>query len=325
MENLSLFGDDEELDKELRRRGPRRPSRRADAHEEARTFGGWTVDKLDLIKLYHRLYLRIAGGGTYIDGFAGDGRVRIKGERDERPGSVEIAIADGRFSRLLVYEKKSKLVVRLRQNLHERFGPQTLKRVWIREGDFNERVLTDLADGNVPKDKPCFALLDPDSTQLNWSTIESLAAYKGGDPPADCRPELLILFNTDQALLRLIPREQGLTYATSHMARTLDRVMGGRDAWSDLNGPQMTAATLMNRYRENLGTLGYAYTMAVPILSTTGSKRRRQYFMVQASEHPKARDLMLWAETAMYRARGIEALWPTELFADKEMRPSLEV
>jgi len=318
----SLFGDDEALDKELRRSVKKRSQRRADAFEEARTFGGWTVDKLDLIKLYHRLYLQVAGGGTYVDGFAGSGRARIKGEVMERPGSVELAIADGSFSRLLVFEKSPRVVAQLRSNLSQKFGPKTLKKVWIRQGDFNKEVLSDLDAGNIPKDKPCFALLDPDSTQLDWSTIEALASYKGGDPPRDCRPELLILFNTDQALVRLIPREQDLEYADSAMARTLDRVMGGRKAWEDLNGPQLTAVDLMNRYRHNLQGLGYAYTTAVPILSIAGMKPRRQYFMVQASEHPKARDLMLWAETAMYRARGVEALLPTEMFADREMRPT---
>lgn len=213
-------------------------------------------------------------------------------------------------------------MAKLRANLTERFGPRTLKTVWIREGDFNQAVLVDLDKENIPKDKPCFALLDPDSTQLDWSTIEALAHYKGGNPPADCRPELLILFNTDQALVRLIPREQGLKYADSAMARTLDRVMGGRERWIDLNGPHMSAVGLVNRYRENLRGLGYAYTVAVPILSTTGARRRRQYFMVQASEHPKAPDLMLWAEAAIYRARGIEALLPTEMFADEQLRPS---
>ena len=77
---------------------------RANAIAEARTFGGWTVDKLELLRLYLVNYRKIAGGGTYIDAFAGGGRVAIKGEKGDRPGSVEIAIRSEAFRRHLIYE-----------------------------------------------------------------------------------------------------------------------------------------------------------------------------------------------------------------------------
>lgn len=232
--------------------------------EEARLFGGWTVDKLELVTLYHKMYKRVAGGGTYIDGFGGTGTVRIRGEVEDRPGSVLIAATAGRFARHFVYEKSPQALQELKRNVNFRIGIRD-RNILYREGDFNTRVREDLDAERVTKTKPCLAFLDPDSTQLGWETIEAIAAYKGGDPPKTCKVELFILFNTDQALVRLVPRMQDLEYPDSAMARRLDWVMGGRASWQDLNGPHFTAIELMRRYRDNLTSLGYPYVMAIPI------------------------------------------------------------
>lgn len=309
----SLFSFDASLDASLTRR-TRKPSVRPDAEAETRTFGGWTTSKLDLHRLYLRLYRQIAGGGTYVDGFAGTGRVRIEGESGDRPGSVETALESGGFRRLLVYEFDPRNYERLTRNLGLRFGHRLLNRVWTRLGDFNRLVLDDLAKNNIDRSRPCFAFLDPDSTQLDWSTIEALADYKGGDPPDDFRIELLILFNTDQAFVRLVPRMQGKEYPDSAMAQTLDRVMGGRANWDSLNTPEFSGTRLMHRYRDNLRALGYPFVSAIPIIDP--ASRRRQYYMVHASEHPKARELMVYSETRLHRDNGVEALLPARLFAD---------
>lgn len=163
-------------------------------------------------------------GGTYIDGSAGAGRANVTGH-GEVPGSVELAIRAATFRRLLVYEFDETVAAELDHNLSLRFGPRTLMTVWRRPGvDFNDAVLADVEQGKVDRERSCFAFLDPNSTQLGWQTVEALAAYKGGDPPKDCTIELLILFNTGQAFVRLAPREQGLEYPNSAMAKTLDWV-----------------------------------------------------------------------------------------------------
>src|SRR2546421_9773051 len=61
------------------------------ALDEAREFGGWTLNKLDVLALYLRMYRRVAGNGTFIDGFAGTGTVKIRGS-GERPGSASVAL-----------------------------------------------------------------------------------------------------------------------------------------------------------------------------------------------------------------------------------------
>jgi three-Cys-motif partner protein len=273
----------------------RRRGAKADALEEARLFGGWARDKLELLRLYLLAYRRVAGaGGVYLDGFSGSGIVKIQGEEEERLGSAALALKLRMFSRFYLYELDPATMKQLERNIKLRFPQKQWIRVRWREGDFNQRVLTDLEQELIPKAKPTFAFLDPNSTQLDWSTVEALARYKDG--PGLYKVEMVILFNTDQALVRLVRREQSSDYATSADARTMDRVMGGRDAWWDLNDKNFSAMRLMGRYVERLRSLGYLDVRAIPILDP--ATKVRQYFLVHASDHPAAAGLMEWSERA---------------------------
>src|SRR5438552_4005580 len=76
---------------------PREPKLRED--ELVRYFRGWTIDKLAVLRLYFKLYRRVAGGGTYLDAFAGDGHCRtrdpISGDDRDGPGSALVALQSG--------------------------------------------------------------------------------------------------------------------------------------------------------------------------------------------------------------------------------------
>lgn len=298
-DQLDLFGEGSGH----RRGAPtKRRARTADPYEEARLFGGWIRDKLELLRLYLLGYRRVAGsGGTYIDGFAGSGIAKIRGETEERLGSAATALRVRAFAQLFFYESDPTTMRQLKRNIGLRFSWRAANRIRWREGDFNELVRTDLAENLIPKKRPTFALLDPDSTQLGWKTVEALAQYK--DEPGLYKIELLILLNTDQALVRLVPREQTAEYSTSPEAKRLDWVMGGRDAWWDLNDQHFSATRLMFRYVERLRSLGYLDVRAVPILHP--DTRVRQYFMIHASDHPAASGLMDWSEREAKPTRDI--------------------
>jgi three-Cys-motif partner protein len=261
--------------------------------EEARLFGGWTRDKLELLRLYLLAYRRVAGaGGTYIDGFASTGIVKIRGEAGERLGSAATALDVRAFSHLYFYEQDSLKMSQLQRNIQLRFEQRRWIRARWRVGDFNEEVLKDLRPDRIPLNKPTFAFLDPDSTQLGWTTVEALARYK--EAPGLFKTELLILLNTDQALVRLVPRHQNSSYATSGDALKMDWVMGDRNAWWDLNDQRFSAVSLMVRYVDRLKGLGYLDVRAIPILHP--ETRVRQYFLIHASDHPAAAGLMDWSE-----------------------------
>ncbi len=241
----------------------------------------------------------MAGGGTYIDGFAGRGRADIEGE--DRPGSAALAIESRAFKSLLLYElpKTAKALATYIEQNHKKAASRCL----VRPGDCNRRIPEDLEAGLVPKDKPCFAFLDPNSTQLSWDTVVALAHYKaGGAPPRECKVELWILFNTHQALMRLMPRNPGPDYPTSPQAATLDRVMGAREAWWDLYQAEAGAGLYAGRYAQRLEQeLGYGAARTQRILDP--HTKAPQYYMIHASDHLAAHKFMYWAENATARDR----------------------
>lgn len=60
-----------------------------DLATEVREFHGWTLDKLEVFENYLTLYRRVAGGGAFIDAFAGTGRgvTSKNGQRIDCDGS----------------------------------------------------------------------------------------------------------------------------------------------------------------------------------------------------------------------------------------------
>ena len=80
--------------------------------DEARAFSGWTIHKLEVLRVYLTEYRRVAGNGTYLDAFAGQGRIVVDGE--DRPGSAALAIQSGAFKTLRFYER-TQMAARLRR------------------------------------------------------------------------------------------------------------------------------------------------------------------------------------------------------------------
>ncbi len=237
------------------------------------------------------MYRRVAGGGTYIDGFAGTGHIKVAGE--DRPGSPRIAISSGAFKRLHFFELESQ-AKRLDRHLRRWVTFSKRQRCTIHPGDFNALVLDLLGSGEVEREKPCFAFLDPNSTELSWQTVKALAGYKGGTG-GGLKIELWILLNTYQALVRLMPHKEPAGYETGADAVTLDRVMGTREAWWDIRLLDRRPEALANRYVERLERdLKYGAARSHIILDP--KSKRRQYHMIHASDHEAAFSFMRWAE-----------------------------
>lgn len=294
---MSHEGDDQgELFPEVERVLPRRriARKRGTAHTEAREFGGWTLNKLELLRLYLKMYGRVAGSGTYIDGFAGTGSVNVDGRSS--PGSARIAIRSGAFRDHWLFELDPSTFDLLSFNLRYFFSAR--RRRHTIKGDFNTEIVTIIENGEIPIDKPCFAFLDPNSTQLPWSTVERLATFKlpAYSPPEICKTELWILFNSHQAFARLRhPNEPIDVYMASGAAAALDRIMGGRDAWWDLFEAHLPIGAYAQRYADRLqDVLGYGFShMQLINDPKTGAP---QYYMIHASDHEAAADFMRWSK-----------------------------
>ena len=272
-----------------------------DAFTEFREFRGWTLNKLDVFEMYLTLYRRVAGGGTYLDAFAGTGLGvdRKHGRSVQRDGSSIIAAKSGAFSSLHLVELDPDNFSTLTQTV-DALPPRLSNKIVPHPGDCNKVIPRLLQEDRIDSSRPCFALFDQESTQLRWKTIEKLANWKKYEPPATmtgrpkmCKVEMWILFNSHQAIHRLWPHDR-IRYPDSFSPETLDRVFGCRDAWWDLWENQKPANSLVSRFAEQLTGLGYQYVLPQLINDpTTGSP---QYHMIHATDHPSAVSLMRWAK-----------------------------
>lgn len=267
-----------------------------DASIELREFGEWTLEKLVVLEKYLKQYRRVAGNGTYIDGFAGKGSLAIAGRDAEYKGPARIAIDSRTFKEHYLFEKHGATYADLDTNIRFHYPRKRRNHIRLSEGDFNEKVVELLASGKIPKDKPCFAFLDPNSTELPWSTVELLARYKEPvSPPSVCKVELWILFNSHQAFQRLIDRQGEDDYERSGRAKAFDKIMGGRDAWWDLFKQGAHVNAYARRYADRLvRDLGYGF--AHPQIIRDPGTGADQYFMIHASDHKAAFDFMRWAK-----------------------------
>lgn len=275
--------------------------RARDPVTEFREFHGWTLDKLDVFETYLKLYRRVAGGGAFIDAFAGTGHgvSEIRGRAQRRDGSSIIAAKSGAFSSLHLVEQDSNNFKVLQRTIGS-LPDQLANRIRTYSDDCN-RVVPELLTGNdLDATRPCFAFLDQDSTQLNWNTIEALASWKIYEPPATmtgrpkmCKVELWILFNSHQAINRLWPHDRQ-KYPESFSPETLDNIFGCRERWWDLWENDEPASALVFRFAKQLKELGYQYVL--PQLFNDRSTGRPQYHMIHATDHPSAISFMRWAK-----------------------------
>lgn len=272
-----------------------------DLATEVREFHGWTLDKLDVFANYLKLYRRVAGGGAFIDAFAGTGRglSSKNGQRVDCDGSSLIAAKSGAFASLDLIEKDPTHIATLTAAVGS-LPTRMSDRIRIHVGDCNTLIPELLASGRLDETRPCFVFLDQESTQLDWRTIETLADWKTYEPPPaesgrpkTCKVELWILFNSHQVVYRLWPKDR-TRFPESFSPETLDRILGGREAWWDLWESGRSASSLVQRFSDRLYGLHYQYV--VPQLIRDPSDGRPQYHMIHATDHPSAISLMRWAK-----------------------------
>ncbi len=192
-------------------------------------FGGsWTQEKLNILRGYLDAYTAALKGQPfkliYIDAFAGAGTWIPRSNYDPNDyqefrevieGSVTIAIniQDKPFDRLVFIEKDAQ-------------KSESLRDLRVAHPDRDIEVIID--DCNIALPEFCdrmgpferaVVFLDPFATEVNWATVESIAATR----KIDC----WILFPR-MAITRMMPLG---SEPTEPLAQKLDMVFGGREHW----------------------------------------------------------------------------------------------
>ena len=229
----------------------------------------WTSDKSRLIDEYIHHFLMVTKHGVYLDLFAGPQRAsdtenwsvrRVLERRTEGPVIRHYAVCD----------KKQGQVQRLRklgQN-HPSFH--------VYAGDANDCVHQMLNDAPITPRTACFCLIDQRTFQCHWATVEAIARYKSEGYKIEVF-YFLAQGWIDRAWASI--KDKGRLaawwgnddYEKFHALKSLHR-----------------ALNICERFRENLG---YKYSKPFPIHEKKKGSRT-MYYMIHATDHPEACNLM---------------------------------
>lgn len=174
-------------------------------------FGGdWTTDKLERVRKYLCAYTTIFKKNPratyfttiYVDAFAGTGeRVESASDADVQSfqkRSARIALeVEPPFDRFLFIERSAMRVKEL-QKLRNEF-PDRTDRVQIEKGDANDLLRKWCRQSDWQRHR-AVVLLDPYGMQVDWATIEAIAATKAID--------LWLLFPLGVAVNRLLTKNE---------------------------------------------------------------------------------------------------------------------
>jgi len=225
----------------------------------SQSFGGeWTDKKLQALVYYLEAYLTIMHGNerarsfrtTYLDGFAGSGRfkprqsesqMRLEDLEDEYRAAAEFAL--GSPMRVLnlnkpfdryIFIDRSRRNVRDLQRLSLEFPDRNVHTL---RGDAN-KLVREWVRGFEPNDR-AVAFLDPFGMEVEWATIEAIAATQ--------KIDMWLLVPVGQAIVRLMPRtglipewNKALTrfFGTDEWQARFFPNVGQRDLFGAENGRQ---------------------------------------------------------------------------------------
>lgn len=210
------------------------------------SFGGpWTRDKLGRVDKYLKAYMTIFNRNEaasrletyYVDAFAGTGRISSPIAADRVEGSLfEDALEDNDAS----YLKEGSVYVALRQENkfdnyvfidRSRQHAASLNKLKQEFPDLADRITVEAQDANNFLQKWCqdtdwrgnraVVFLDPYGMQVDWNTIEAIAATEAVD--------LWILFPLGQGVNRLLTRNR---LPEGAYAERLTRIFG-TERWRD--------------------------------------------------------------------------------------------
>jgi three-Cys-motif partner protein len=183
-------------------------------------FGSsWTQEKLDIFSNYLEAYLQALKNRKfkkiYIDAFAGTGEIITQDEKVLIGSAKRALSAKKLFDRYYFIEADKKKCDALIGMINRDF-PHLLTRVTVRHGDANIE-LASIVSGIDWRFNRGLLFLDPCATQVNWTTLESIAATKAID--------VWYLFPFS-ALNRLLKKDGNLDPAWS---ACIDRLLGDKN------------------------------------------------------------------------------------------------
>ncbi len=194
----------------------------------SRTFGGeWTLEKLDILGSYLDAYTTVLKNQPfklmYIDAFAGTGRITLPGDQAEVHsfvrGSAEraVRIDDKPFDKLIFVEKEPDRCAEL-ESLRAAYSGRDIRIEQSEANAFLNKLNEDWRSWRG------VLFLDPFATEVEWSTIETIARWNALDT--------WILFPVS-AIARILPKSNLPDNISGGWPTRLTRVFGDQ-SWREL-------------------------------------------------------------------------------------------
>lgn len=212
-----------------------------------------TIQKLKFFEKYINAYLKVTQKlpkRYYIDAFAGTGQCNCLGLKNAIDGSTLIALkAKGNFDKYIFIDRNGNNIKQLQSCIDkENIDTGRASNVNFHKDDAND-LIPRLASGfSQPEFKYIgfMVFLDPEGSELHWSTIESLARIN--------KIDILILYPYDMGLARLTknyPDKINLVYGTEEW----------KPIFNNRLSPSEARQKLLELYQNNLRKLGFTYVV----------------------------------------------------------------
>ena len=197
-------------------------------YEPGASYGGpWTIEKLNILEKYLDAYTTALKKKRfklmYIDAFAGTGHVEFRHKDQDienftRGSAIRAVSVDNRpFDKLIFVEEKEGRCAEL-ENLRKEHPSRDIK---IENSDANEFLRKLQQNWNQWRG---VLFLDPFATEVEWSTIETIAGFKALDT--------WILFPVS-AIARMLPTSCQPDDISAKWVKRLTRIFGD-ESWRNL-------------------------------------------------------------------------------------------
>ena len=209
------------------------------------SYGGtWTIEKLEILERYLDAYTTALKKQPfkllYIDAFAGSGRLELPGTDTPEAttflaGSAEraIRVAERPFDKLVFVEKSPDRCADL-EGLRAAYPD---REIHVENSEANRFLQGYIADW---KHWRGILFLDPFATEVEWSTIETIAGWNALDT--------WILFPVS-AISRMLPTSRKPDDISDQWVIRLNRVFGD-DSWRQLYQPSLQMGLFGNSTEE---------------------------------------------------------------------------
>ena len=229
----------------------------------------WTAEKSALIDEYIHLFLLVTKHGVYVDLFAGPQHVEDTESWSVRRVLERRTEGNPSIRHFAVCDKDQGQAQRLRElgSHHPSF------RVYAE--DVNEEIHTILEEAAIGSNTACFCLIDQRTFECHWATVKAVARHK-----SEGRKIELFYFLAQGWLDR----------AQSRASQEKLRAWWGNGDYGQFLGLRSyeRANALCRRFRDEL-----KYEHAMPFaIQEKGANSRIMYYMIHASDHRRAAELM---------------------------------